>query len=654
MKIENWMNLSNIGSSIIKKTIVPTTIALNMLLYISACEQETNIQNNKDKIESIEEETKNIDEELDKWIQAANENKFAESLNILLKLEWIYKKKQDDNNLRNIYRIIGIVFSRQENRENSLIYYLKGLETAKKCNNHRWIILMHALVWEEYREQWNDTLAISTLLQWRNISENMKELNQKEMEAKVMIGTDIARWYFDKEDNLTLAKQYRAECIEINKKTNNIYNTIIIKYDLWDIELHIWNTNKAIKYYKEWLDLSKKNKASKYEELGYNKLHNWYKENKNRQEALKHKELEDSLKDERVNTESTQQVNELNTKYEVDKKETELLVKDATIQTQWEQKKKMIRWIISAIIATLGAWGFALSKIRHNKFINKQNQELTKQKAIIEKANQENKESMEAGKSVQEKIVLSDPEYIKKLFPESFVLFKPQNGIISGDFYRFKETKSGKKLFAAVDCTGHGIPGAFMSFIGSQILNEAVEYGLEKPSDILSFLDKKIIDIQSEQKDEDTFAKYGMDIALCSRDEQTKTLEYSWAVNPIYIINSNTQETKTREIKPNKSKIGYRLQGQDNEYQNDSIIITDPNTIIYLSSDGYQDQFWGKNGKKLKRSEFKKYLESSTKEHFAEEHPNMTKTQQSLEEKFKKRKGDEEQIDDMLIIGIKV
>jgi serine phosphatase RsbU (regulator of sigma subunit) len=134
---------------------------------------------------------------------------------------------------------------------------------------------------------------------------------------------------------------------------------------------------------------------------------------------------------------------------------------------------------------------------------------------------------MEAGKSVQEKIVLSDPEYIKKLFPESFVLFKPQNGIISGDFYRFKETKSGKKLFAAVDCTGHGIPGAFMSFIGSQILNEAVEYGLEKPSDILSFLDKKIIDIQSEQKDEDTFAKYGMDIALCSRDEQTKTLEYS-------------------------------------------------------------------------------------------------------------------------------
>jgi len=178
---------------------------------------------------------------------------------------------------------------------------------------------------------------------------------------------------------------------------------------------------------------------------------------------------------------------------------------------------------------------------------------------------------------------------------------------------------------------------------------------LEKPSDILSYLDDEIISLQKEEGQKDVFAKYGMDIALCSRDETTKTLEYSGAVNPIYIINGDDKQTNVKEIKPNKSKIWYRFQWQKNEYKNDSIHITDPNTIIYLSSDGYQDQFGWPNKKKLKRVEFKKYIEQASKLYFSsKEERNMLDVQKFLEEKFEKRIGDEEQIDDILLMGIKV
>jgi len=276
---------------------------------------------------------------------------------------------------------------------------------------------------------------------------------------------------------------------------------------------------------------------------------------------LKYKELEDSLKDIRINEESINQVNELNIQYETEKKEQQITLQQTEIDKQSEQKKRMLWTAIASLIAALGLGSAGAMFYKQKRQLRRKNIEIERQKQkveiqnnIISKKNNDMKESIDAGKQVQEKIVLSRPEYIKKLFPESFVLFKPRDGV-SGDFYRFKETKSGKKLFAAVDCTGHGIPGAFVSFSGSKILDGAVEKGLEKPSDILSYLDDEIISLQKEEGQKDVFAKYGMDIALCSRDETTKTLEYSGAVNPIYIINRDDKQTNVKEIKPNKSKI---------------------------------------------------------------------------------------------------
>ena len=233
------------------------------------------------------------------------------------------------------------------------------------------------------------------------------------------------------------------------------------------------------------------------------------------------------------------------------------------------------------------------------------------------------------------------PEYlVKKHLPDSFILYKPKD-IVSGDFY-FVEKKRNKVIFAAVDCTGHGVPGALISVVGFNFLNQAVnEKGLKRPSDILSFLDEGVNDTLRQTADE-SGVKDGMDLAMCTLDFKTLKLQYAGAYNSLYYINGK----ELTEIKADKIPIGVNVNGIVDQYTHHTVQLTKGNTI-YLFTDGYADQFGGPKGRKYMAKRFKEHLVDIQHLSMNEQKENLNKTIEDWQDKL-------EQVDDILIIGVRV
>lgn len=229
---------------------------------------------------------------------------------------------------------------------------------------------------------------------------------------------------------------------------------------------------------------------------------------------------------------------------------------------------------------------------------------------------------------------------IKSAFNEAFVFWLPRD-VVSGDFYWFTKMK-GKIFIAAVDCTGHGVPGACMSMIGNDMLNHIVlGKKITDPSLILLYLHEQVSLVlrQSETQNQD-----GMDMALCVYDDDLKTISFAGAKNPMYYV----QDKKLKQISGAKSPIGGRWQNneEDRVFETHTLQIDQP-TTFFLCTDGYQDQFGGKKGKKLMKKKMKSlFVEIAD---FEED-----KQKEKLENYFFDWKQNEEQVDDVLVMGFKV
>ena len=266
--------------------------------------------------------------------------------------------------------------------------------------------------------------------------------------------------------------------------------------------------------------------------------------------------------------------------------------------------------------------------------------EVEKQKEELAIKNKNITDSIQYAKKIQEALLPSDIMF-KKLFPDSFILFKPKD-IVSGDFYWITE-RNNKVFVSAVDCTGHGVPGAFMSLIGFKILENIIKVqGIEKPAEILNILS---IGIENtfHRDEEDYLLKDGMDLTFCVFDRDKKQLEYAGAFNPLYLIRDN----KLIETRADRFSIGLKYTlNEPNEYTNHSVSIK-KGDMIYLFSDGYPDQFGGPNGKKFMYRRFRHLL-------LTIHNLPLQEQKDSLEKSIEDWKGEEyEQIDDILVIGIK-
>lgn len=269
----------------------------------------------------------------------------------------------------------------------------------------------------------------------------------------------------------------------------------------------------------------------------------------------------------------------------------------------------------------------------------KQKEELEHQKERIEELYKDVTDSIRYAKRIQESILPSE-NYIKSLVPDSFVLYRPKD-IVSGDFYWFEKSNS-KVLFAAVDCTGHGVPGAFMSLVGHNGLNQAVkEHQLDEPAKILHDLDLMANETLN-QGDTENNVRDGMDLAVCSLDMAQMRLEYAGAYNPLYLIRNG----ELLQTKADKFAIGGRSLRQEKQYTNHQIEL-EQGDIIYIFSDGYADQFGGSRGKKFMYKQFRDLLLKIHDRPMEEQKDVLNATIESW-------KGSFEQVDDILVIGVRV
>jgi ligand-binding sensor domain-containing protein/serine phosphatase RsbU (regulator of sigma subunit) len=274
------------------------------------------------------------------------------------------------------------------------------------------------------------------------------------------------------------------------------------------------------------------------------------------------------------------------------------------------------------------------------------NKEVIEQKAIIEAKNHDITDSIKYAKNIQEAL-LPPLQNLHKEMHEAFVLYEPKD-IVSGDFYWFAK-RNNKRFVASVDCTGHGVPGAFMSIIGNTLLNEIVtEKNITRPSEILDELHAGVKTAlkQSESENE---RRDGMDIALCSLNEEGNILEYAGANRPLWIFRKNKPADEAFEmIKANKFPIGG-MELHENEkrkFSNHSIPV-EKGDIIYIFSDGYADQFGGDRGKKFMVGNMQKLVaEIYTKP--------LHEQEKILFSAFQSWKGSLEQIDDVLVIGFRI
>jgi serine phosphatase RsbU (regulator of sigma subunit) len=276
--------------------------------------------------------------------------------------------------------------------------------------------------------------------------------------------------------------------------------------------------------------------------------------------------------------------------------------------------------------------------IERTEEVVRQKEEIEKQRQKLEELYKDVTDSIRYAKRLQESILPPD-NFIKQLLPESFVLYKPKD-IVSGDFYWFYK-KENKILFAAVDCTGHGVPGAFMSLVGANALNQAVkEHGVVQPAKILEDINKLSSETLNKNNENNT-VRDGMDLALCSIDKKSMELEYAGANNPLYLIRNN----ELIEIKADKFAIGAFEPGTKN-YTNHKWQLQKGDKL-YVFSDGYADQFGGLKGKKFMYRQFRDVLLKISDK-------NMQTQKQLLLETLEKWKGMYEQVDDILVIGVEI
>lgn len=246
-------------------------------------------------------------------------------------------------------------------------------------------------------------------------------------------------------------------------------------------------------------------------------------------------------------------------------------------------------------------------------------------------------DSIRYAKRLQDSI-LPPERRIRELLPESFVYYRPKD-IVSGDFY-WMERVGERVLFAAVDCTGHGVPGAFMSLIGHNGLNQAAkERGIAQPAEVLRELNR--IAYEALHKDrEQHLIRDGMDLALCSYDPVARVLDYAGANSPLYLV----REGAVIGYGPNKIAIGnFDMQGQ--EFQQHRIELR-PGDMVYVFSDGYADQFGGPKGKKFLHRRFRELLVEVSGQP-------AERQRRLLQDAFNAWRGAHEQVDDILVIGMR-
>lgn len=557
----------------------------------------------------------------------------------------IREKIKDKKGIASSYNSIGLINYYQGDYNNALKNFNLALSLVKELKNPLGLATVYnnfGLVYIE-KEQYDSALT--------NITMSLKYYEQIENWYGIATSySNLAICYYSKND-LKAAEKYFLKSIEIKEEIGDKYGLISSYISLSVLYQKKNMFPEAITNIRKAIDLAKEIENNEGLSRAYQVLAELYYQTNKYELAYKTFITFHKLQDSIYNDNTSKVVNSLQEQFKSEKREKDIQLANSKIK----QQSLLIYGasIVIALILSLTVIIFRNNRQRKraNILLSKQNEEITIQKDIIEHKNQDILASITYAKRIQEAI-LPLPNYMSR-FLNMFVFFKPKD-IVSGDFYWFMPVGD-TVLFAVVDCTGHGVPGAFMSIVGYNSLNQVIkEFNLTAPGEIL---DKLNILVQQALHTSEQEIKDGMDISLCSLNRKTNVLQYAGANNPLYIVRSKEKneialsdkkiESSTHilyEIKADSQPIGAYIEHQ--KFKSHEIQL-EAGDSIYIFSDGFADQFGGPSGKKLKYKPFKEMLLSIQPYTIEEQRKHLLLF-------FEEWKGSYEQIDDICVMGVKI
>ncbi|HZH87236.1 MAG TPA: tetratricopeptide repeat protein [Brumimicrobium sp.] len=576
--------------------------------------------------------------------------KYEQSLQHFMNAKVIYESTNDRFNISRTLNLIGNCLLGYEKIEKALETYLEGLKIVEELGDEYRIAVLAIGVGNCYLQLEDNNKAIKYFsMSKRLFSKLNSEFYVAFSQASIANAQASLGLYEASFENYNLA-------LDVFKQSDNQYSVAITYQGLADAYKKSKNYDQAITYYYKAREIFiDRNAYYNLKEISKELAHSYASIGKFENAYKYHQDFSiynDSVFNEQVN----EQILEIEGKYETDKKQNEIEIqnlqlseKDAKIAEATLRSNTLYGFVgVSLFISIVLLFGIQINR-KNNSKLNAINQDLGHKNTIIEQKSKEITDSISYAKRIQNAIMPTADKFSKAL-PNSFVLYMPKD-IISGDFYWLVE-KTDSVLFAAADCTGHGVPGAMVSVVCNNGLNRSVqEKGMTNPGRILDKTRELVVE-QFQKSTEDV--KDGMDIAICELnfkkenftiDNQSAVLNYAGANNPVFIVRrQDHDEPILMEIKATKQPIGKV--DKPKSFMTHEVALLKGDTV-YIFTDGYVDQFGGSKGKKLMYKPFRELLLSINNE-------SMQSQKNLLTKYFNNWKGNLEQVDDVCVIGVRV
>jgi len=543
--------------------------------------------------------------------------------------------------LSTCYLNIGIIYYYQNSFDKALLYYSKSLTINKLLNSESDIADCYINIGVVLMSKNKLDAAINYFKRAETI---FKKLDDK---SGILNCYSNLGEIFNNKNDFNTALNFYQKALNISNETGDKISQANIYNSLANLYLHNkqnLNSALAIEYGKKALALSHSIKAILYERNAANVLMKAYKTDNNNVTALQYAELYLKLNDSLYSKDKNTALAETEIKFRTERKQLEIdkLNQEKKLQKSENLRQKIILFCTIAGFMLLVI--FTLIITNRLKITRKQKKTIMLQKQQIETILHDVNQSIDYATLIQDS-VLPDIVSLNQYFDSHFVLYLPKDKV-SGDFYWWAKIYD-NLIITVADCTGHGVPGAMMSMLGSSLLREIVQKEeIINPDVILEKLRSEIVKAL-KQTHSPKARKDGMDMALISINLNTNLLKFAGANNPIYITNNNS-ESKLTEYKPDRMPIA--IYERMESFTNHEIKLS-KGDIIYLFSDGYTDQFGGPKSKKFMSRNFKALLTDISCKSMNEQRAILSST---LEEWKTGHLIQNKQIDDITVLGIKI
>ncbi|OJJ16371.1 hypothetical protein BKI52_34345 [marine bacterium AO1-C] len=576
---------------------------------------------------------------------------------------------KDNSGAANTYNNLGLLHNQLKKYDQAIGYYTKSLFIQRKIENQQGMAITYNNIGEAYNQQRNYSNALYYFLKSLQIKKA-----RKDFAGEAITLSNIGNIYYETRQ-YSLSVNSLIKALEIRQRLNDNQRIAATCNNLGRVLTQQQKYKTAIQYYTQAINLARTIKSNQTLANAHEGLAITYHRMGEHDLAFVAHRRFAQLKDIIFNEQTSKRISQLQARYDVQKKQSQIeqLSKERQLKQDEVSKERMLRNAFIGISFLVIVLAFILyrnskrDRVSNEIFAHKsrelqqktieveqKNRALNRQKDLITDKNKNITDSLAYAQHIQT-AMLPVREEISQYLPEHFIYFNPRD-LVSGDFYYFAVVNH-QYVLAAIDCTGHGVPGAFMSLIGNNLLNQIVKIQREtNPAEILSRLHDGVVEVL-KQKNTDNHD--GMDAAICVVNPAKKRLYYAGANNPLLLIQKTKEypEGNLKVVNPDHQGVGGIFSTlEDAHFTNHSYSIQQP-TTFYIFSDGYQDQFGGPDNKKFMRQRLRQWLMDNHHLPMEEQKAGLANTIEQWMNYLPTPEEDEEsirQMDDMLVIGVRL